>query len=136
PANIAIFSNVVSNRMYGAHFGFGNDWYLGSTPIGAFAFNLDIEGGLYVDLVKTTANWNRGDGLVSSGRSGRLSSLSPGAEVRAGLKWYIWEGISLEAGYDIQTFFNTVASPKPVDFNLANVDPQYEHIFFRWYHGM
>ena len=52
------------SKMYGAHFGCGQDWYLGSTPIGAFAFNLDIEGGLYVDPARTLVNWNRGDGLV------------------------------------------------------------------------
>jgi hypothetical protein len=135
PANIALYSNTVSNRMYGIHCGCGHDWYLGSTPIGAFALQLEFEGGLYLDLVKTTANWNRGDGLISSGRSGRYSSISPAAEGRIGIKWYPWEGISLQLGYDIQTYFNTMASPKPVDFNLGNVDPQYEHYFFRWFHG-
>ena len=135
PDTTAIYSNVVSNRLNGVHFGFGNDWYLGSTPIGAFAFNLDIEGGLYVDLVKTTANYNRGDGLISSGRSGRYSSIAPAFEMSAGMKWYVWEGITLGLGYDIQTYFNTLASPKPVDFNLSSVNPEYDHQFFRWYHG-
>jgi hypothetical protein len=136
PDTTAIYSNVVSNRMDGVHFGFGNDWYLGSTPIGAFAFNLDIEGGLYVDLVKTTANYKRADGLISAGRSGRLSSLVPSAEARLGLKWYVWEGITIDLAYDVQTYFNTIASPKPVDFNLGNVNPEYDHVFFRWYYGM
>ena len=136
PDTTAIYSNVVSNRMDGVHFGFGNDWYLGSTPIGAFAFNLDIEGGLYVDLVKTTANYNRADGLISAGHSGRLSSLVPSAEARFGLKWYVWEGITIDLAYDVQTYFNTIASPKPVDFNLGNVNPEYDHVFFRWYYGM
>src|ERR1019366_84001 len=122
--------------MGGGHFGCGNDWYLGSTPIGAFAFNLDVEGGLYVDLVKTTANYNRGDGLISSGRSGRLTSLVPAFEFTSGVKWYVWEGITINLGYDVQTYFNTIASPKPVDFNLSNVNPEYDHQFFRWYHGM
>jgi Legionella pneumophila major outer membrane protein precursor len=135
PEESAIYSNTVSNRLYGVHFGSGHDWFLGTTPIGGFAVNVDLEGGLYVDLAKTTANYNRGDGLVSSGRSGRLSSIVPSAEIRAGLKWYVWEGISIDLGYDIQTYFNTIASPKPVDFNLGTVDPQYEHYFFRWYHG-
>src|SRR5205807_2040246 len=94
PDTTAVYSNTVSNRMYGVHFGAGNDWFLGSTPIGGFAFNLDLEGGLYVDLVKTTANYNRGDGFISSGRSGRLNSIVPSAEIRAGFKWYAWEGIT------------------------------------------
>jgi hypothetical protein len=136
PDTTALYSNTVSNRMYGVHFGAGNDWFLGSTPIGGFAFNLDVEGGLYVDLVKTTANYNRGDGLVSAGRSGRLSSIVPSAEVSAGLKWYVWEGITIDLGYNIQTYFNTLASPRPVDFNLGSVDPTYDHMFFRWFYGM
>jgi Legionella pneumophila major outer membrane protein precursor len=136
PDTTAVYTNMVSNRMTGVHFGCGNDWYLGSTPIGAFALQFDIEGGMYFDLVKTTANYNRADGLVSAGRSGRLSSLVPAAEAKLGLKWYVWEGISLEVGYDIQTYFNTIASPKPVDFNVGNVNPEYDHYFFRWFHGM
>ena len=136
PEAEALYSNTVSNRMYGVHCGGGHDWFLGDTRIGAFAFNLDLEGALYVDLVKTTANYVRGDGLFSSGRSGRLSSIVPSAELRAGLKWYVWEGITIEAGYDIQTYFNTLASRKPIDFDLGSVDPEFNHIFFRWYHGM
>jgi hypothetical protein len=136
PADQALYSNTVSNRMYGVHCGGGNDWYLGSTPIGGFAFNLDLEGGLYVNLVKTTANYVRGDGLFSSGRSGRLSSLVPGAEARAGFRWYVWEGITLDAGYDVQTYFNTLGSRHPIDFDLGSVDPKFDHIPFRWYYGM
>src|SRR5205823_1825767 len=75
PDTTAIYSNVVSNRMTGVHFGCGNDWFLGSTPIGGFSIQLDIEGGVYFDYVKTTANYDRADGLISSGRSGRLSSI-------------------------------------------------------------
>jgi hypothetical protein len=136
PETAATYSNTVSNRLYGVHAGFGHDWFLGSTPIGAFAFNLDIEGGLYLDIVKTRAAWDREDGFGGARRGRRHFRLSPGAEVRAGLKWYPWEAISLELGYEVQTFFNTVASPRPVDFNFASVDPEYRTQLFRWWHGV
>jgi len=136
PDTTANYSNFISNRMYGVHAGFGNEWFLGSTPIGGFAFDLDIEGGLYVDLVKAKAEYTREDHAISSGRSTRKSALSPSFEVRAGVKWYVWEGITIDLGYDIQTYFNTIASLRPIDFNLSNVNPQYDNIFFRWYHGM
>lgn len=136
PDTTANYTHYVSNRMYGIHAGFGHEWFLGSTPIGGFAFDLDIEGGLYLNLVKAKAQYAREDGAIASGRSRRQSSLVPSAEIRAGLKWYVWEGITFDLGYDIQTYFNTIASQRPIDFNLSNVNPEYNHIFFRWYHGM
>lgn len=132
----AVYSNMVSNRMTGLHAGVGHDWYWGSTPIGAFAFEFDIEGGLYLDMAKTTAKYEREDRAVSSGRHRRINALVPSVEARAGIKWYPWEGISVALGYDVQTYFNTVASPRPIDFNLSTVDPEYRHVFFRWYHGL
>ncbi|MBI2803753.1 MAG: hypothetical protein HYX68_02055 [Planctomycetes bacterium] len=136
PFNQATYSNTISNRMYGIHAGFGNDWFLGSTPIGGFAFNLDVEGGLYLNLVKARAAWERGDRGVGASRGRRFSSLVPGAELRAGFKWYPWEAISIEVAYDIQTYFNTIASHEPVDFNMGSVDPQYDAQFFRWFYGL
>ena len=136
PDTTAIYSNMVSNRMYGVHAGFGNDWFLGNTPIGAFSFEFDIEGGMYVDLAKTHVAYERADRHVSSSRGRRFFALVPGAEIRTGVKWYVWEGITIDLGYDIQAYFNTLASPKPVDFNLSSVDPQFEHIAVRWFHGM
>jgi len=136
PDTTANYTNMVSNRMYGLHGGFGNDWYLGSTMLGALSFELDLEAGLYLDMVKTRAGYERGDRGVSAHRSRRMNALTPSLELRAGMKWYVWEGITVELGYDIQTYFNTIASPRPVDYNLSQVDPRYDYIFFRWYHGM
>jgi len=35
PLDVANYTNVISQRMYGLHIGCGNDWYMGSTPLGA-----------------------------------------------------------------------------------------------------
>lgn len=136
PDTTAIYSNMVSNRMYGFHAGFGNDWFLGDTPVGALAFTLDLEGGLYLNLVKTNAGYELADRSVSHKRARRMSSLVPGLEARAGFKWYVWEGITLEVAYDFQSYFNTIASHRPVDFNVGSVDPQYETQFLRYFYGI
>jgi hypothetical protein len=136
PETTANYTNMVSNRMWGVHCGFGNDWFLGQTPIGAFSCEFELEGGLYLDLAKTRAAYEREDRNISSRRSRRFANLVPAAEARLGLKWWIYEGITIEAGYDIQAYFNTIASPRPVDFNLSQVDPEYQSLFMRCFHGM
>lgn len=133
---IATYSNVVSNRMYGVHAGFGNDWFLGTTPIGGLAFTFELESGLYANLVKARAAYTLEDRSASYNRGRNFASLVPSVEGRVGLTWYPWEAISMSVGYDVMMFFNTMASPKPIDFNLGLIDPQYEHYFFRWYHGI
>lgn len=136
PPTTAIYSNTISNRLYGVHAGFGNDWFLGSTPIGGFAFTMDIEGGLYLDLIKTRAAYDRGDAFVGVHRARRMNTIVPSAEIKAGLWWYPWEGISLQLGYDVQTYFNTISSHRPIDFNMGTVDPEFNNQFFRWFHGI
>jgi len=65
-----------------------------------------------------------------------LERFDPGAEARLGLWYYPWEGISIDIGYDIITFFNTYSSQRPVDFNLGQVDPAYNYQFLRYFHGV
>lgn len=136
PDTTAIYNNMVSNRMYGVHFGVGHDWWLGSTPVGGFAFTCEVEGAMYINLVKTNAKYALADRSISSGRSRRLNTLVPGAEGRFGFWWYPWEAISFQFGYDVMTFFNTIASHRPVDFNLGTVDPEYLHQPMRWFYGL
>ena len=47
PEFTALYTNTVSNRLYGIHCGWGGDWWLGSTPIGGFAFTFEAEAALY-----------------------------------------------------------------------------------------
>jgi hypothetical protein len=136
PATSARYDNMVSNRMYGVHFGCGNDWYWGSTPSGAFGFIADFEGGLYADLVKTHAAYTRLDNVISEARNRRLYSIAPGAETRLQLVWYPWEAIQIHLGFDLMAYFNTIASTQPIDFNMGTIDPQYSNILVRYFTGM
>jgi hypothetical protein len=136
PEFTALYTNTVSNRMYGIHAGWGGDWWLGSTPIGGFAFTFEAEAALYADMVRTSASYALGDGTAESGRSLRKTLLAPGLEARLGLWYYPWEAISINIGYDVITFFNTMSSQKPIDFNLGQVDAAYNYQFFRYFQGL
>src|SRR5262245_62844244 len=39
----AVYTNVVSNRMYGPFVGVGNEWFICSNSCGAFSVSLDLE---------------------------------------------------------------------------------------------
>ena len=131
----AIYSNVVSNRMYGVHLGCGNDWFLGDTPVGAFAITADFETGLYLDLVKGRPRYELGDRSMTLSRARNLNTLVPSLEARFSLDWYPWEAIKFNVGYNFLAFFNTVASRRPIDFNMGTIDPEYNTGVTRWLHG-
>lgn len=128
PQDVANYSNVVSNRMYGAFLGCGNEWYLGK----GFAFSLDIEGTLYMDLARQQAKWQLTDGAcMAPGQSKRSLSqwyLVPEARANASLWWYPIEGVQIRLGYDVIGMFNTVGAKYPVSFNVGSVDPKWSNV--------
>lgn len=133
--DVAIYSNVTSNRLYGVNCGIGNEWYLGTTPLGAFSFSADLHAGLYADFVKGRPKYELGDFSISSSRARSLFTLAPGLEGNFNLHWFPYEAIQFRMGYDISAYFNTVASPRPVDFNYGAVSPAYETGITRLFSG-
>jgi hypothetical protein len=128
----ADYTNIVSNRMYGAHRGFGQDWYLGH----GFGVSLDFEGAVLLDIVKERAEYALGEkGLPPiSKRSITQYETVPQIQARTDLWWYPHEAIQLRLGYEFMGFFNTKASSVPVDFNWGAINPAYNHVF-RWFQG-
>jgi hypothetical protein len=125
---IADYSNITSNRLYGAGLGMGNEWYLGDTPIGAFSVSVDVEGSLYMDLIKGRASYQLGDRSTEARRARNMASLVPSAEGRISLHWFPWEAVEFQIGYDVFSFFNTYASPYPIDFNYGNINPSWSPV--------
>jgi hypothetical protein len=125
---IADYSNITSNRLYGVGLGLGNEWYLGDTPIGAFSVSLDAEGSLYMDLIKGRASYQLADRSTEAKRARNLASLVPSAEARISFHWFPWEAVELQVGYDVFSFFNTYASPYPIDFNYGNLNPSWSPV--------
>ncbi len=133
--DVANYSNVVSNRMYGIHMGAGFDRRIGDNWLGTFSFSLEAQGALLVDVVKERAKYERGDGYSSSKRSRSEFTIVPEVQGKACFWWYPIEGIQIKVGYDVMAFFNTVSAPNPVAFNFSTIEPTWEKGQFRLFHG-
>jgi hypothetical protein len=129
PNDIAQYSNVTSNRLYGVHVGGGNDWFIGDTPIGAFSMTLDLQAALYLDLIKGRPRYELADRSTEATRARNLASVVPDVEAQFNVWYYPYTGIAFRFGYSAQAFFNTYGSPQPVDLNFGSITPSYESMF-------
>jgi hypothetical protein len=136
PDDIANYTNVVSNRMYGLHIGLGNEWELCDTPLGAVAFSMDLGGALFADFVKARAKYELGDLSASAQRNRNFFELVPELQAKLSLWWYPYQSVQARLSYDVLAFFNTVAAPNPVDFNMGAMAPPWEDGVFRFIHGL
>jgi hypothetical protein len=122
--DVAHYTNIVSNRMYGVFLGVGNEWYLG----GGFALSCDLSASLYLDYVRERAKYELGEkdfpGAVK--RAKNDYALVPEVRANVNLWWYPIEGIQLRVGYNVMAFFNTIAAPHPVSFDPGALDPPWE----------
>jgi hypothetical protein len=132
--DIADYTNVVSNRLYGIHFGVGNEWFLGDTPIGAFSMSLDVQGAMFFDFVKGRPKYELSDHSTAASNNRNTFSFVPEAQATFNFWWYPYEGIIVRCGYDGQLFFNTYASRHPIDFDVGRPDPHYDRLI-RWVDG-
>jgi hypothetical protein len=131
PQDVAIYSNIVSNRMYGPTFGGGCEWYLGA----GFALGLDVRGSAFLDIVKEEAKYERADRFIAAKRSTRDYTFVPEIFSNLNLWWYPIEGVEIRFGYNVDLLFNTVSSPKPIDFNYGSLTPGYDKGTFRMLDG-
>jgi hypothetical protein len=134
PSDVAMFENITSNEMYGAFIGCENEWYLGH----GFAFYLNADAALFLDHVKEKDDYylgNRSDEFGVANKRAILDyTVAPEIEAKAGIAWYLAEGIQLRLDFDGMVFFNTIASPRPIDFDYSGLNPGWEHIT-RWFDG-
>ena len=135
PLNAAIYTNIVSNRLYGPTLGFGNEWYMGH----GFALSADVLGMLSIDVVKERAKYELGekDQAPQIKRAITTYTIAPEVQASANLWWYPIEGVQVQVGYDLMAFFNTIASPEPVSFNYGGLDPAWRSVyrFFDGFHA-
>lgn len=127
PQDTAIYSNVVSNYMYGFFCGTEHEWYWGH----GFAGMLDMRATGYVDIVKERAKYELGAKYAGPAhkRARRDYTFVPEVEAALSLMWYPIEGVQVKAGYNVMAFFNTLSSPRPISFNYSGLDPAYESTF-------
>lgn len=129
PEDIGIYSNTISNRLYGLHVGAGAEWMLGDTPAGAFSLTVDIQAALYIDFARAIPKYELSDRSTSASHSRRFNQFVPEAETQINFWWYPYEGIVCRVGYDAMGFFNTIASPRPIDYNMGTITPGYTSVF-------
>ncbi len=125
---IADYRNNTSNLLYGVALGFGNELYLGNTPIGSFSISVDLEIAGYMDFVKGRANYELADRTTSARRARNIFAMVPSTDGRISFHWFPWEAIEFQVGYDFFAFFNTYASPYPIDFNVGNINPSWSPV--------
>jgi hypothetical protein len=130
--DVALYSNVVSNQMYGVDVGLGNEFYLGK------GFSISAEGrvaGLF-DFAREIAKFERGDFFIANKRSKRVFSFVPEFQGQLNLWWYPIEGVQVRLGYEVFGLFETISSAMPVTFNYGGMDPSYQTHQFRFFDGL
>ncbi|MBY0456619.1 MAG: hypothetical protein K2V38_04725, partial [Gemmataceae bacterium] len=116
PQNTAIYSNTLSQRMYGLFVGCGHEVYLGNM----FSASLDLTGAAYMDVVKGRSKYKLGD-LSTQSKDGRDTfTIVPSGTAEFNLWMYPTEGVQFRIGYSALTFFNTRYMRHPVGFNFQN----------------
>jgi hypothetical protein len=137
PLDTAIYSNIDSNRMYGPFAGWSSECYLGH----GFALQFDLQAALFLDIVRERQQYTTGvrygvpQPTAESKRT--ITNYRPVAEVNGDLNlvWYPIQSVEVRLGYNVMTFFNTVSSPRPIDFNYGALTAPY-HSTFRVFDGL
>ncbi len=127
----AEYTNIISQRMYGPFLGAGNEVYLGN----AFALSGELTAAALYSIVKERAKYERLDEFTQSKRSRSEYTIVPNINASIDLWWYPINGVTLRAGYDLWTYFNTIYMQQPVGFNVGAIDPSYKHRAVRIFHG-
>jgi hypothetical protein len=133
PLDVANYTNIVSNRMYGCHAGFSSEWYCGH----GFSFNLEAQAAVMIDIVKERAKYELGTKDVGPQmkRAKTDYTMVPELQVTPSVMWYPVRGVQFNVGWDGLVFFNTVASQRPIDFNYGAVAPHYDRVI-RFFDGI
>lgn len=139
PEDVGVYSNIVSNRMYGPVIGVGAERYIGK----GFGIGLELETAFLLDIAKERAYLQNGD------RSSELrqtpfvrlkkaaTEFTPVGEfgANAQIHWYPIEGVQLRAGYNFMGFLNTIAAEEPIAFDARSFDPNWSNRPLRWLDG-
>ena len=131
PQDAAIYSNIVSNRMYGPFVGMGIDHYLWK----GFAIAIEGDAAALADIVKERARYERQDKNVAFKKSANNFAFVPEVNANVNVYWYPWEAVQIRAGWNFMSFFNTVAAEEPVAFDFRAMDPNWTNKGVRYLDG-
>jgi hypothetical protein len=124
PLDIAVYNNVTSNRLWGVDCGCQAECYLGH----GFACMCELRTAIFMDFVHEISAYETAAKFYSyaeNKRGKRAWEPSPEVQGNVTLMWYPWENIQVQIGYQVMAFFNTLSSPRPIDFNYSNIAPHW-----------
>jgi hypothetical protein len=126
-ADTGIYTNIDSNRMYGVKIGCSNEYYFGH----GFAGQLDLQAAAFLDSVKEREKYELALKFIGpeNKRALRQFTFVPELQATASLQWFPTEFVQVRVGYDIFAFWNTLSSPRPIDFNYSSLTAPYESTF-------
>jgi hypothetical protein len=120
PIYVGVYNNQIDNRNYGLWAGLQQEWYLGW----GIALMLNLNGGGFLDVVKTMVDYQRGDRGGPENKRGRtMEQAAAQLQVTPSIMWYPLEGVQVQLAYDWFVFFNQKAYDQPVDFNYSSLTP-------------
>ena len=131
PQSVALYTNTLSQRMYGAFVGCGHEVYLGSM----FSASLDLTAAGFMNVAKGRAKYKLGDETTQSKFGRDTFSIVPSGTADFNLWVYPVEGVQMRLGYSGLTYFNTRYMRDPIGFNFGNINPDYGTKYFRIIHG-
>jgi hypothetical protein len=133
PEDSAVYTNTLSQRMYGPFVGCGHEIYMGK----AFAVGVDATAGGLLSINKERIKYRLGDPIfpTQNKRSSNQFRFVPNVNVDANLSWYPLEGVQVRLGYNLMSYFNTTAFQQPVTFDFGNLNPTYGSQAYRMVHG-
>lgn len=120
--NVAWYSALTSNNLWGPDIGVGSEFYLSH----GFSFSLDGRFAPLLNFAREQAKYERADFAIGTKRAVRRFDIVPELQATANVWWYPFNGCQIRFGYDAMAFFNTYASETPVDFNYGSVDPGWQ----------
>jgi hypothetical protein len=118
----AIYTNIISNRMYGPSLGCEQEFYLGTAGrIGAFSIGFKADFSPMVNIVKERASYELADRSASTKRSLTEYTFVPMVSGDLQITWIPIAGLQIRLGWNSLAFMNTVAAPRPIAFNYGNL---------------
>ncbi len=132
PSDVALYSNTLSQRLYGPLVGAGHEVFLSNQ----FSMSCDLTGALLLGVVKERVKYELGDRSTEAKRSHNEITYVPNANANLNLWWYPMEGVQVRVGYNAMTYFNTRRMNEPIGFNFGAIDPSYDTQWFRLLHGV
>ena len=122
PSDVAIYTNIVSNRMYGPSLGVQHDYYIGSAgSVGAFSVGFQGDFSPLLNIVKERARYELGDDTMSTKLSRSEYTFVPMVSGELNITWYPAAGIQVRMAWSSLVFMNTVYANRPVAFNYGNL---------------